>query len=159
MERMYRLFNVRARSEKEVRDYLRNISFKRRVQGEEEISELTVEQLIERLKSKGLLNDEAFAFAWVDARRRSKKLGLRALKSELSSKGIDHKVADKILEENQVDEEKLAEEALEKKLRVWKNLQPLEFKKKATDFLLRKGFEYGVVRTVLEKVLESRGES
>lgn len=73
MERMYRLFNIRQRSEKEVRDYLRNVSFKRKIQGEEEISELTTEQVIERLKKKGLVDDEVFAQAWVEARRKSKK--------------------------------------------------------------------------------------
>lgn len=153
IERMYRLFNVRARSEKEIRDYLRNLSFKRKLQGDEEISELTVEQLIDRLKKKGLLNDELFAEAWVDARRRSKKKGVKVLQSELMQKGIDREVVEKVLAENQVDEEKLAKEALEKKLKIWDNLPPLEFKKKASDFLLRRGFAYEIVKGVVDKFL------
>src|SRR4051812_22784523 len=50
MERMYGLFNIRQRSEKEVKDYLRNLSFKRKIKGDEEISEVVVQNLIEKLK-------------------------------------------------------------------------------------------------------------
>src|SRR3989338_6951294 len=46
MERMYRLFNIRSRSEKEVRDYLKNLSFKRKVKDKEEISGSACELLI-----------------------------------------------------------------------------------------------------------------
>src|SRR5690349_4188363 len=40
MERIYGLLGVRARSEQEIRDYLRRLSFKRKIQGREEISQL-----------------------------------------------------------------------------------------------------------------------
>jgi regulatory protein len=155
MERVYGLLNVRARSEKEIRDYLKRLSFKRKVKEQDEISEMTTEQLIERLKNKGLLNDEEFATTWVDARRRSKQKGSRALQSELAQKGIDRKTVQKVMEENQVDEEKLAKEALEKKMRVWQNLPEQEFKKKATDFLLRRGFDYFLVKKVVTEQLLS----
>jgi regulatory protein len=157
MEKVYGQLNVRLRSEREVRDFLKRLSFKRKVKDEDEISELIVETLIERLKNKGLINDEEFARTWVDARRRSKKLGLRALKFELSGKGIDRKVVEKILDPGQarmITEEQLAEQALEKKLRIWKNLPDQEFKKKATDFLLRKGFDYSLVKEVVDKNLK-----
>lgn len=157
MERMYRLFNVRARSEKEVRDYLRNLSFKRKVQGDEEISELTVQQVVERLKSKGMIDDKAFARSWVDSRRRSKKLGPKALRMELIKKGIDKKIVDEIAVDFQsphgdvATDEELARQALEKKMRIWKNLPEREFRKKATDFLLRKGFEYSTIKQILNR--------
>ena len=48
-------------------------------------------------------------------------------------------------------EEELARQALEKKMKFWKNLPVLEFKKKAFEFLMRKGFEYEVVKDVLDK--------
>lgn len=151
MERVYRLLNIRQRSEREVRDYLRKLSFQRKIKGEEEISGLIVEQLIERLRAKSLINDEEFAASWIDARRISKKKGDKAIKMELLQKGIDSRVIDRILNESQVDQEKLAKDALEKKLRIWKNLPTEEFKKKATDFLLRRGFDYAVVKKVLER--------
>lgn len=158
MERMYRLFNIRARSEKEVRDYLKNLSFKRKVKGTDEISDLVVERLIEKLKQKGMVNDEQFARAWVDARRLSKNKGARAIRAELFQKGIDREIIEEVirLQITGNSEQDLAAQALQKKLRIWKNLDKLDFRKKAIEFLLRRGFEYSVLKDVVEKFLQKR---
>lgn len=172
MERMYGLFNIRQRSEKEIRDYLKNLLFKRKIthpsgggKEKEEISEQAVELLINKLKQKRLLNDEVFAKAWVEARRRSKNKGKIALKAELYQKGINRDLIEEVLgETNKESEEILAIKAIEKKMsklfssktRIWKNLSPLEFRKKAYEFLLRRGFEYDVVREVVENILKKR---
>ncbi len=154
MARMYSLFNIRQRSEKEVRDYLRNLSFKRKIKDQEEISEVVIKSLIEKLKQKQLINDQVFAKAWMEARRTSKKKGINAIKAELFQKGIARDVIEEILEsEDGESEENLATQALERKMRAWKNLEPQEFKKKAIEFLLRRGFEYSVVKEVVEKIL------
>ncbi len=153
MERMYGLFSVRQRSGKEVRDYLKNFSFKRKVKGKEELSEAAIELLIEKLSQKRLINDLEFAKSWVEARRKTKQKGLRALKTELFQKGIDREIIEQVLsgEFTGESEEDLAKRALEKKMRVWKNLPALEFKKKAYAFLMRRGFEYEIVKDVIEK--------
>lgn len=154
MGRMYGLFSIRARSEKEVRDYLKNLSFKRKMKDQDEISKTSIDLIIERLKQKNMLNDLEFAKAWVEGRRRSKNLGIRALKMELVKKGVRREIVDEVLSEpfdSAQGEEELAKLALEKKMRVWKNLDPEELKKKAIEFLLRKGFEYEIVKTVLDK--------
>lgn len=158
MERMYRLFNLRLRSEKEVRDYLRNLSFKRKVKGQEEISETALELLINKLKQKGLLSDEQFAKAWVQSRRRTKKKGKIALKAELYQKGINRDLIEEVLEEESTpeSEKQLAQQALVKKMKVWKSLPLLEFRKKSYEFLLRRGFEYEVVWEVIENYLKKR---
>lgn len=156
MERMYGLFSVRMRSEKEVRDYLKNLSFKRKLKEKEEISDLVINLLVERLRQKGMVNDKEFAKAWVEGRRRSKQKGIRALKMELYQKGIEREIVEEALREKgeEESEEELAKQALEKKMKSWKNLSQLEFKKKATEFLLRKGFEYQVARVVVAKVIK-----
>ena len=153
MERMYGLFNIRQRSEKEVRDYLRNLSFKRRIKDQEEISEVAVELLIEKLKKKGLLNDQEFAKSWVESRK--KKKGVRVLKQELFQKGISKEIIEEVVSEQvTVDSAaQVAEKILEKKMRIWKNLPDLEFKKKTYEFLLRRGFEYDLVKTIVEKII------
>lgn len=158
MERMYRLFNLRQRSEKEVRDYLRNLSFKRKVLGQEEISEAAIELLINKLKQKGLLSDEQFAKAWVQSRRKTKKKGKIALKAELYQKGINQDLIEEVLEEESTpeSEKQLAQQALVKKIKTWRNLPLLEFRKKSYEFLLRRGFEYEVVREVIETYLKKR---
>lgn len=156
MERMYRLFNIRQRSEKEVRDYLRELNYKRKVKGRDEISSPASEFLINKLKQKDLLNDLVFAKAWVGARRSSKKKGLIALKSELFQKGIDKEIIEQVLSKNGENEKDIAIQALGKKLKVWQDLSSLEFKKKSYEYLARKGFEYSIIKDVVENVIKKR---
>src|SRR3989344_6578831 len=152
MERMYGLFNIRQRSEEEVRRYLRNLSFKRKIKDKEEISDTVTESLVNRLKQKRLLNDEQFAKSWVEAR--SKKKGKIALKAELIQKGINREIIDEVMSGGVTNERQgqVAEKLLNKKMARWKNLLPLEFRKKAYEFLLRRGFEYEVVREIVENL-------
>lgn len=152
MERMYRLFNIRQRSEKEVRDYLKRLSFKRKIKEQDDISEVAVEFLIERLKTKGMINDQNFAYEWTRARRISKKKGKNAIKAELFQKGISKEVINEVISENG-DEESIAYQALEKKMRVWKHLSEMEIRQKGIQFLVRRGFDYDLAKTVVEKVV------
>lgn len=155
MERMYSLFNIRRRSEKEIRDYLKNLSFKRKMKEMEQISSIVVESLIEKLKQKKMLDDQQFAKSWVEARRRSKNKGVIAIKSELFQKGIDKEIVAQVLNGlTQEGEEDLAIKAIEKKMRGWKGLPKIEFKKKAYGFLQRKGFTSDIVITVIEKMIK-----
>ncbi|MBI2600711.1 RecX family transcriptional regulator [Candidatus Daviesbacteria bacterium] len=149
MERMYRLWNIRPRSEREVRNYFR-------IKGKELISELAVELVIKKLKQKGLLNDEAFAKAWIEQRRRSKKKGKIALKAELFQKGVDKKIIEEALEEktSEESEEELAMQVLGKKAYRWQSLSYLEKKKKAYEYLTRQGFDYEIISETIEKLLK-----
>lgn len=153
MERMYRLFNIRQRSEREIRDYLRNLSFKRKLKGQEELSTHIINAVIELMKRKEMINDEQFAKSWVESRRKSKKKGKRALISELYQKGIDREIIEEVVNDlsSSISEEQIAKEALEKKLRSWRHLDPMEFRKKATEYLMRRGFDYAVVKASIEK--------
>ncbi|MDO8639196.1 MAG: RecX family transcriptional regulator [Candidatus Daviesbacteria bacterium] len=162
MEKMYGLFSIRQRSEREVRDYLKNLSFKRKLKDQDEISSLAIDQLIEKLKKKEMLNDSEFAKAWVEGRRRSKQKSIRALKMELMKKGIGREVIEEVLRLADArsgssifqSEEDLAGKALEKKMRVWKSLPRPEFKKKAISYLMRQGFDYSLIKNLVENVLK-----
>lgn len=156
LERMYRLFSIRQRSEREVRNYLKELSFKRKLKGDEELSEYVINSLIERLKEKGLVSDKEFAKAWVESRRKNKNKGKIAIKMELAQKGISREIIEEVLGEENVEdsEDVLALKAIEKKLKSWRNLDDNSFKKKAYDFLMRKGFEYQTVASVVAKVLK-----
>lgn len=156
MERMYRLFARRQRSEKEVREYLKKLAVSRKSKGQEEPSAVAVEQIIERLKKKGLVNDRQFAESWVISRRRSKRKGLWALKAELYQKGVAKEIIEETVSSPSlaIREDDLAGEALEKKARVWKGLGLSEFKKKAVEFLVRRGFDYGVAKDAVVKFLK-----
>jgi len=151
LERIYRLISLRQRSEKEVRDYFRIKNQESRIKGKELYSNSIIEDTVKKLKELRLLDDEQFARSWVESR--SKKKGMRVIKQELFQKGISKEIIEEILSRNSLatSEEIVAQQLLERKLRQWKNLLPSEFKKKAYDFLLRRGFEYEVVRSVVEK--------
>ena len=154
MERMYGLFGRRQRSEKEVLDYLRQLSFKRRLKDQGEVTEMMTAALVDKLKRKGLVNDLEFAKAWVESR--SKKKGINALKVELFSKGINREVIDEVLSVNyQVSSQtQTAEKLLGRKMRTWKNLPDAKFKQKALRFLMSRGFEYELSKEIVENVLK-----
>ncbi|MBI4035487.1 RecX family transcriptional regulator [Candidatus Daviesbacteria bacterium] len=157
MERMYRWFALRQHSEKEVRDYFKIKNLEAKVKEKEEISELTIDALVETLKRKGMVNDLEFAKAWVQARRKSKQKGIRAIKAELYQKGIDKEIIEEVISEQlRVNsEEELAKQALGKKLKYWKNLDPKKLYQKSIEFLLRKGFDYEIARKIISDQLKN----
>lgn len=156
MGRMYNLISIRMRSEKEIRDYFKIKNKNSKIKDKEEVSDILIEKVIENLKDKGLINDEVFARAWVESRRRSKKKGVNALKSELIQKGINRETIEEVLGDGLLvmGEQKLASEALEKKIKAWKNLERSEFKKKAIEFLVRRGFSFGVAKEVVDSEIK-----
>lgn len=151
IERLYKLFSIRLRSEKEIRDYFRAKNYKLKIKDKEQISTSLINSVIQKLKEQKLLDDQEFARAWMEAR--SKKYGKNRIKQELFQKGIDREIIEEVVS-GQVTVDsgiQVAEQALEKKIRIWRNLKPMEFKKKAYEFLMRRGFEYEVVKSVVEK--------
>ena len=154
MERMYGLLGRRQRSEKEIRDYFRIKNYESRIKEKSFVSELVIESVIDKLKRKGLVNDLEFAKAWVESR--SRKKGLNAIKSELINKGISREIVEDVLisQTSAVGEKTVAEKLLERKMKIWKNLPDLEFKQKALQFLMRRGFGYETSKQVLEKILK-----
>jgi regulatory protein len=82
-----RFLEVRPRSIDEVRRRLRDAGYR---------PELGV-AAIERLVSLGMLDDEAFARAWVESRDRARPRGERALRSELRAKGVADSIVAEVL--------------------------------------------------------------
>lgn len=155
MERMYRLFSIRQRSEKEVRDKLKIKNYELRTKGKEQVSNLAIEQLINKLKAKGMIDDLEFAKLWVESR--GKKYGVNRIKMELYQKGIDREIIEEVIGGQSIENSALvARKLIDKKLERWKNLPPMELKKKAFDFLLRCGFDYEQVKGIVENILRKR---
>lgn len=153
IERLYKLFSIRLRSEKEIRDYFRAKNYKLKLKDKEQISTSLINSVIQKLKEQKLLDDQEFARAWMESR--SKKYGKNRIKQELFQKGIDKEIVESIMYSvSSIEGEKIAQEALEKRIARWRNLKPMEFRKKAYDYLLRRGFEYDVVKSVVEKYIK-----
>ena len=70
-----------------------------------------VETSIERLTELGMIDDAAFARAWVESRDRARPRGERALRQELARKGIDRAIRDETLAERDVDRPDADEDA------------------------------------------------
>jgi regulatory protein len=89
-----RFLEVRQRSTAEVRRRLSGAGYR----------EELVNGAIDRLAELGVLDDDAFARAWVESRDRARPRGERALRSELARKGIDRQLTDDVLEERETNQ-------------------------------------------------------
>jgi regulatory protein len=112
--------------------------------------------VLDRFVEVGLIDDVAFATAWVDSRHRGRGLARRALASELRKRGIDDEVAGEALSAVSIDDEAVAADALvRRRLRSMTGL-PREVKtRRLVAMLGRKGFggslAYGVVARALDE--------
>ena len=109
------------------------------------------ESVLDRLQEVGLINDEAYARAFVTSRQRIRPRGSRALSSELWVKGIPSEVVDRVLTETDEaeDPKDAARRAILPKLRQLAGKPPEETRHKLEQFLLRRGFSYETARDVL----------
>lgn len=126
----------RPRSEKEMRDY----AFRK--QWEPAIAE----RVMSRLRDKGYLDDEKFAASWVRHRALGKPISQRKLRQELKQKGVTDDIADKaIAGDEDFDETDALQRLVAKKRGRYADEQ------KFIAYLLRQGFSYDRVKTVLDK--------
>jgi len=138
--------SYRARSEKEIKDKLKNKGYSERV----------IDEVISDLKRSDLVNDNQFALNWIKDRLEHKPRGEKLLRAELSRLGIKEEFIEKTLaqvypKENEIE---IAKGLIKKRKRRYANLEPRLAKKRMSDFLLRRGFPYEVVKEILEDFLE-----
>lgn len=116
------------------------------------------ERLLNRFEEVGLIDDAAFARAWVDSRQPGKGLGRRALAQELRRKGIDEEVAREALEEiDPGDEEEAARALVRRKLRTLRRVDRATATRRLTGMLARKGHSGEVVWRVVREELDALG--
>ena len=140
MQQALLFLSYRARSENEIR---KNLS-------KHEIPDAVIEETIERLRREGFADDKKFASAWVENRSTFRPRGRRALALELRQKGIDDHTIESALEGT--DDEALAYEAGQKKVRKLKVQEWTEFRKKMSEFLARRGFSYSVIAPIVKRL-------
>ena len=139
--------SYRARSESEIRKNLQK----------HEIPEIVIEETLERLRKEGLVNDDQFAQDWVENRSTFRPRSRRMLAMELRQKGLNDESVQSALEN--VDDETLAYEAAQKRVARFEGLEWIDFRKKLTGFLARRGFPYSVITPVVSRIWkESRAE-
>ena len=146
-DRALNYLSFRPRSEREIRDYLRR----------KQVADDVADHIVARLRGIGLVDDQAFAQMWVSHRQATGPRGARALRMELWQKGIDRATVDEALTD--LNETGQALDVARVRAARLAGLEAQDFRKKLTDYLLRRGFDYSVVRDTVKRVwAEKTGE-
>jgi regulatory protein len=115
-------------------------------------------RLLDRFEEVGLVDDEAFARAWVQSRQPGKGLARRALAQELRRKGIEDDTARVALDEiDPEDEVEAARTLVRRKLRSVERLGRDVATRRLTGMLARKGYPSGLCFRVVREELEAVG--
>ena len=116
-------------------------------------SMVIAEDVVKKLEELGLIDDRAFAAAWVEGRARQRHLGERRLRRELTLKGVSRPEIDAALLKA-FGAEGEATEAGRAAARKWQEFEkrdPDKAPRRLRDYLLRRGFSPEMVeRTVRE---------
>ncbi|MCI0514585.1 RecX family transcriptional regulator [candidate division KSB1 bacterium] len=143
-EQALHFLSYRARSEKEVREKLQKNG----------IDEDTIEWVLADLKQRQLIDDHQFALAFVHDRMTLHPSGPLALQQDLKRAGIGAEIIDLALEEAFRGQSpfQAALALAQKRMVLLKNVEPDKAKKRLIDFLMRRGFEWEIIREVLEQI-------
>ncbi|QQM40417.1 recombination regulator RecX [Streptomyces liliifuscus] len=144
-----RLLTGTPRTRKQLADALRK----------REIPDDVADEVLSRFEEVGLINDSAFADAWVESRHHGRGLARRALARELRTKGVDSALIDEAV--GQLDseqEETTARELVARKLRSTRGLDRDKRIRRLAGMLARKGYSEGMALRVVRQALEEEGE-
>jgi regulatory protein len=143
-----KILSVRPRSVAEVKTFL----------AKKTSDQDLINQIIEKLLNLKFLDDQKFAAWLIESRSRTRPRGSRLLVQELKSKGIDPiTINNNLLTTN--NEQKLAENALSKKLDRWKDLPARDFRVKAINYLRARGFNWDAIEKAVKKGYNDEDES
>jgi len=139
----YRLFSIRQRSEKELRDRLYKKRFKRD----------TINKVISLFKEKKIIDDLKFARNWIDQRMRLNPKGEALLKRELRAKGVELVLIEEALNNKDKNETSIVRELADKKMKTLTKEPKEKAKRKLFGFLARRGFDFDTVNEVIKEYL------
>ena len=111
-----------------------------------------IERTLARLQSEGLLDDTEFARQWRSSRERRKPRSRRMIEQELRSKGVAEDVVSNALEG--YDSSDAAYRAAVRYAARQKGSGRATFDRRVGAFLERRGFEYGIIRQILQQLRE-----
>jgi regulatory protein len=121
------------------------------------IDDQVATEVLDRYDEVGLIDDAAFATAWVTSRHHGKGLARRALAGELRRRGIDGELAGAALEEVDPETEAATARALvDRKLRTMPAGRPDAVFRRLVGLLARKGYAAGLAVTTVKEALAAR---
>lgn len=125
-----------------------------------EIPDEVAEYVLERFQDVGLIDDQAFANAWVESRHRGRGLARRALAQELRQRGIDAELVTEavgLLDAEQ--EEETARELVRRRLPGTRGLDRDKRVRRLAGMLARKGYSEGLALRVVRDALREAGDT
>lgn len=130
------LLSRRARSEWEIRDYLKRKEYESEV----------IDKIVNRLSKRGYIDDRKFAEAWINNRRLLKATSKRKLRMELLQKRVADDIISEALNKDETDERTVLKNLVSKK----RQQSRYQDEQKLMAYLMRQGFNYDDVKSVLE---------
>ena len=116
------------------------------------------ETVLDRFTEVGLIDDAAFARAWVSSRQSGRGLARRALSAELRAKGVEADVAAEAVEAvGEDDERETARRLVVRKLGAMRRLDRATATRRLMGMLARKGYNGGLAAAVIREALDDDG--
>lgn len=138
----------RAHSEKELILKLKSKSYEERL----------IKLVISELREKSFLDDKEFASQFIEEKSNKKKWGKLKIKAALLSKGVNHKIIDEVLLENNLDksEQQMVKELALKKYTLLhkKTSDKKKLTQKLITFLLGRGYNYEISSETVKSIIK-----
>ncbi|MBA3308594.1 MAG: regulatory protein RecX [Nocardioidaceae bacterium] len=116
--------------------------------------------VLDRFEDVGLVDDAAYAEAWVRSRQTSRGLSKRALSLELRRKGVDDEVVrDAVATIDTEAEVAAARRLVDRKLRTMGRLDRQTRLRRLTGLLARKGYPSALSARLVREAVDAAGES
>ncbi|MFI6447491.1 recombination regulator RecX [Kitasatospora sp. NPDC050543] len=139
-----RMLTGTAKTRKQLADALRT----------REIPDEVAEEVLDRYEEVGLIDDAAFAEAWVESRHAVRGLARRALAQELRTRGVAGELVEQAVSQLGAEDEAEAARALvERKLRATRGLERQARTRRLVGMLARRGYSEGLAFRVVREAL------
>lgn len=145
LQKAFVMLSYRPRSESEIQKKLQDAGFESDV----------VEKTLNRLREGGMVQDQTFARTWIENRSTFRPRSQRFLAYELRQKGVRNEDIETALAEASSDDQ-LAYQAACRYARRLQGLDRGEFRKKLSAFLGRRGFSFGTINPVVQRVWQEQ---
>jgi regulatory protein len=146
LDNAIRYLGYRPRSEVELRNKLVRRGFNVDV----------INLVVDKLKTRGLVNDIDFARFWTENRESFSPRSQHLTARELKQKGVTDEIIEQTV--SAIDDEDNAYRIAMIKMRRLDNLEYQDFRKRIGGYLQRRGFNYEIIHRTLERIWQERGK-
>jgi regulatory protein len=124
------------------------------------IPDETADEVLGRFVDVGLIDDAAFARAWVESRHHSRGLAGRALSAELKQRGVATEEIRAAIDEQLGPDAEVdaARRLIARRLEATRGLPPEQRTRRLAGLLARKGYPAGLAFRVIREALETEGD-